>query len=266
MKRNKVAIVVATVIFSVICMVGCAKKDTQTDLNFTIKAISEISDVGDYVTFGHYEQDGDESNGSEPIVWEVLEIEENRALLISKYVLDVKPYDGTTWENCSLRNWLNNEFLNTAFDEAEQLQIPTVKLINPDNSVEEEVLGVIEGGNDTQDKAFVLSVRDIFKYYSFDDWNQSTGYYHVLITDATNYARANGVKTGKITKKDYNNYFKEMNYPSDVIGCQGTYYWLRSPGPVGACIVTSTGSAGWECSYMSDCEVIGVRPALYVEW
>ena len=74
--------------------------------------------VGNVVTFGHYEQDADESNGPEPIEWIVLDVQDGKALLLSKYVLDAKPYytEGTdiTWETCTLRTWLNNYFLNNA--------------------------------------------------------------------------------------------------------------------------------------------------------
>ena len=75
--------------------------------------------VGDYVVFGQYEQDNDTSNGKEDVEWLVLDVQEDRALLISKYLLDCKPYNTTddhvTWETCTLRKWLNDEFINTAF-------------------------------------------------------------------------------------------------------------------------------------------------------
>ena len=75
--------------------------------------------VGNSVSFGSYEQDNNPANGKEEIEWIVLDVQGDRSLLISKYALDCKKYntewtDGT-WESCSLRKWLNSDFLNAAF-------------------------------------------------------------------------------------------------------------------------------------------------------
>ncbi len=51
--------------------------------------------VGDIVNFGHYEQDGNTANGKEEIEWEVLKVESDRMLVISKYALDCKKYNET---------------------------------------------------------------------------------------------------------------------------------------------------------------------------
>lgn len=77
--------------------------------------------VGGYVKFGSYPQ----NNGDikEPIEWLVLEVNGNKALLISSYGLDCKEYhhefEFITWENCDLRKWLNGEFFRRAFTVAE---------------------------------------------------------------------------------------------------------------------------------------------------
>ena len=81
--------------------------------------------VGDTLFFGKYEQDRDFQNGSEDIEWIVLEVSEHRIVLISKYILDVEPFnkfttkseEGKSWEGgCELRSWLNG-FLYQAFEE-----------------------------------------------------------------------------------------------------------------------------------------------------
>ena len=74
----------------------------------------------DVITFGSYELDGDTSNGAEPIEWEVLaEREDGAKLLVSKYLLTSMPYneklEDITWEECTLRSWLNEEFYEQAF-------------------------------------------------------------------------------------------------------------------------------------------------------
>lgn len=93
--------------------------------------------VGETVFFGAYEQDNQQDNGTEPIEWLVLDIQDGKALLISQYALDCKPYhtiDRTvTWETCTLRNWLNTSFYNEAFLTAEQAKIATVTVSADEN-------------------------------------------------------------------------------------------------------------------------------------
>ena len=128
------------------------------------------SDVGDYVLFGSYEQDVYESDGKEAIEWLVLSKEDDRLLLVSKYALDAMPYHDTKiseniiWESCTLRAWLNNEFLNSAFTEEEQSMIPSVTVAAHDNPS----MGGLSSGNDTEDKVFILSYQEAEEYFSSD--------------------------------------------------------------------------------------------------
>lgn len=96
------------------------------------------AEVGDVVTFGRYEQDNDTSNGKESIQWLVIAKEDGRLLVISKYILDYQQYSerdsGTTWEICSLREWLNDDFISSAFSEEEQALIPAVTISADKNS------------------------------------------------------------------------------------------------------------------------------------
>ena len=129
-----------------------------------IKAIK----VGDSYMFGSYEQDNDTSNGEEEIEWRVLAKEDNRILVISKYALDCQQYNkeetAVTWETCSLRKWLNDSFINSAFSSMEQeiIMSSIVKAEkNPSNST--------DPGKDTTDKVFLLSITEAVKYFSDDD-------------------------------------------------------------------------------------------------
>lgn len=142
-------------------------EETPSEAPSQTEATSEAEPEWDpqYITFGHYEQDGDDSNGLEPIEWLILTEEDDRMLIVSRNILDYQPYNDElteiTWENCTLRAWLNDEFINAAFDASEQEQILTVTNINPDN----ELFYGMEGGNDTEDRVFLLSsqeVRDLF--------------------------------------------------------------------------------------------------------
>ena len=91
--------------------------------------------VGDLVTFGSYEQDNVPDNGAEPIEWRVLTVEGDEAMMIAVYALDAKPYNekaakNIKWSTCTLRTWLNDTFLNTAFTQEEQAAIVTHELTN----------------------------------------------------------------------------------------------------------------------------------------
>lgn len=81
-----------------------------------------------FVTYGSYEQDNNKENGKEKIEWIVLKVQNNRALLLSKYCLESKTIIGSyrndvTWENSDLYEWLNTEFVEVAFSNEEKNNI-----------------------------------------------------------------------------------------------------------------------------------------------
>ncbi len=120
------------------------------------------------------------------IEWKVLDNNNGKALLISVKCLETRSYDDDyekyhspkTWENCSLRNWLNTEFLNNAFSNIEKEKIINSLIENVDNKLKGK------GGNDTYDKVFLLSEQEVKKYSEIleeienDDtwWSRSPGY------------------------------------------------------------------------------------------
>lgn len=122
--------------------------------------------IGDVVLFGEYEQDGNNYDGKEPIEWLVLEKKEEKLLLLSKYGLGCGPYNEewtfTTWENCTLRSRLNGTFLREAFSSEEQSRIADTDV---DVDLMETGTEGINPGNDTVDKIFVLSVKEVKKYF-----------------------------------------------------------------------------------------------------
>lgn len=153
--------------------------------------------VGKTIEFGNYPQDKD---GTEkPIEWIVMKKEGNQVLLLSKYVLDAKPYneefEDVTWETSDIRQWLNNEFYTTAFNKTEKAKIQTSLIKNEDNSE----YGT-SGGNDTEDKVFLLSEKEAETLFSDEEER---------IAKATEYAEKSGVYVNKE---------------------KVAWWWLRSPG------------------------------------
>ncbi len=131
------------------------------------KQLSNV-EVGGTITFGSYEQDNDVNNGKEDIEWRVLKKQNNKILVISKYGLDYKNYNNKdeeiTWENCTLRKWLNEEFLKIAFDKIEQNLVISTSLENTDDSKYNT-----SGGEDTIDKVFLFSIEEARRYFLFDN-------------------------------------------------------------------------------------------------
>ena len=127
-----------------------------------------LETVGSVVQFGRYEQDMDLTNGPEPIEWVVLEAQEGRSLLLSRYVLDNRPYndeeDDVVWISCSLRTWLNKDFLNGTFTEAER---GAILLSETDNSKEAELNN--REMPSCRDRVFLLSEGEVRKYYRTGD-------------------------------------------------------------------------------------------------
>lgn len=178
----------------------------------------QMLSVWDCVTFGNYWQELVAETASaekQPIKWRVLSVEGNDAFLLADEGLDNKPYHGemteTSWENCSLRAWLNDTFMRDAFTEEEQdaIKITTVSNSNkdnPDESIDSD------GGADTQDRIYLLSAAEAANTaYGFDDRFYSMSRTREVKTTA--YAYDQGAFASWIEEIDDNG-----------------KWWLRSPG------------------------------------
>ena len=125
------------------------------------------AEVGDYVLFGAYEQDNDTSDGKEDIEWLVLAKNDDRILLISRYALDFRQYNSTdasvSWETCTLRKWLNETFVSSAFT-ADELNRILDTAITDDNDPGDGSAP----GNGPTDKVFLLSHSEVYKYFDSD--------------------------------------------------------------------------------------------------
>ena len=208
---------------------------------------------GSVVTFGRYTQTEDGTDPT-PIQWVVLDYDEenNRTLLLSKYGLDVMPYNRTksavTWENCTLRAWLNGEFLDKAFNEAEQAAILTTVV---DNSARQGYRNWdTYGGNDTLDRMFLLSYAEANRYMDISMDNDN----NIKSRAApTAYAKAQRAWTSR----------NDLT-AAGAEGEQAGYWWLRSPGlkQDRAAYVDSDGSLS---NYDADDRKNTVRPAFWLD-
>lgn len=213
-------------------LAGLTYKDSAEKLQSIKPLLLAKANPGDTVFFGAYEQDNNTSNGKEDVEWLVLEVKDGKALVVSKYALDCKQYNtsntNVTWETCTLRKWLNNDFINAAFSSYEKAMIPTVTVSPDKNST--------NPGNATQDQVFLLSITEANKYFGSDSARQCK---------PTDYAVANGSRE---------------SHSGNLC-----WWWLRSPGSTqdSAAYVYSSGGvieSGNDVDYNDG----AVRPAMWI--
>lgn len=170
-------------------------------------------DVGKIIKFGNYE-------------WLILDVQDNKALIITRYLCWKeeynKKYQDVTWETCTLRKYLNSEFLQK-FTAEEQKKIIETEINNPDN-----LWYGTSGGNNTIDKVFLLGIEEIEKYFGGNDYTE---------------IRRKDLKV----KRDYYKIGCEYEYTDDASGCwlsddynidriaagksfESESWWLRTPG------------------------------------
>lgn len=197
-------------------------------------------EIGETVIFGRYPQTVG-GRDSTAIEWIVLDTSGDKVLLISRYGLDAKQYNNSnksiTWENCTLRTWLNSTFLDKAFTREEQASVQTTWIDNSrrQNSPESSA----DGGNDTYDRVFLLSCAEAEKYFSCDEDR---------ICAPTDYAENHGAGTSD-------------KYKGVEMAC---WWWLRSPGlyQYNTAYINYFGACHYYVgSLTSGC----VRPALWVD-
>ena len=205
-KHTPLIVTVAIVLVAAIVCGIWARSNPANDSTESVKPLSELESVsvGDHFTFGNYPQG---ANGEvQPIEWRVLAVRDGKAFVISEKLLDCVQYNesyiNVTWETCTLRKWMNDDFLNKAFTSNEQAEIANVTNQNPDNSS----YGT-SGGNTTQDKIFALSIDEAGKYFGNNDDRRAA---------PTEYA----IKNGAWTSDSY----------SLSTGEKAGWWWLRSPG------------------------------------
>jgi sarcosine oxidase gamma subunit len=111
-----------------------------------------------------------------PYEWLVLDVQGDRALMITQDVVENRPYHAilqdVTWETCHIRRYLNGDFL-AKFKADEQKMIIETTIQNPNNDN-------TMGGNPTADKIFLLSIQEAGRYFAGDGigkrwWLRSPG-------------------------------------------------------------------------------------------
>lgn len=200
--------------------------------------------IGDSYIFGTYEQDNNISNGKEAIEWTVLDKDGMSLLLVSKQALDCQQYNTSdtdvTWENCSLREWMNGTFLNNAFSTEERALIQSTTV-----SADKNPRYSTDPGTATTDKVFLLSINEAEKYFNSDEARKCA---------PTAYAKAQGAWLSDDTYKTQS-------------GAATCWWWLRSPGNSQyIAAIVNIGGLVYYTGYGVDYDNISVRPALWISF
>ncbi len=124
------------------------------------------------VKFGSYniqKEDDPMDYKLEDLEWQILDYDEknNRVMLLSKYIVEMGEYNEKnkkiTWDKSPLREWLNGYFYYDAFSTYERALIKLTNIKNNKNPI----YGT-DGGKDTKDHIFLLSLEELEKYFHVD--------------------------------------------------------------------------------------------------
>ncbi len=192
------------------------------------------ANIGDIVTLGSYPQ-AKYTTECAPIEWRVLDVQDGKALLISDKILEMvrfnEKYADTCWACSILRDWMNGEFYEKAFTDAEKAEIVATEVVTPDNAKRGT-----KGGDTCEDKVFALSIEELEKYFPVAADRRAA---------ATGHASEDGIYT-----------YDETGY---------SIWWLRSPGyRQYAASRVGTGGAISDMIYDDIKAHRGARPALWV--
>ena len=185
----------------------------------------------------------------EPIKWRVLSINEDGtdAFVMADEVIDLTHYyeDGSveiTWEKSDAREWLNNSFITTAFNEKEMSAIKETTVTTADNKWSGEA-----GGNDTNDKIYLPSIEEMLETsYGFSSDEKEGDTRRIAVTD-----------------------FAEVGGTPKEPFAGAMVYWLRSPGNK-AGYPARVGSWGdgeilTESMWDNAAQNLGIRPVMHVD-
>jgi hypothetical protein len=230
-----------------------AAAEAPAEISTDADDVIPLANIGDIIRFGKYD-------------WRVLDVQDGKMLLIAEKVIMRRDYndrkfESVTWADCELRQYLNGEFYDS-FDEKDRARIIQVTNINPDNPW----YGT-DGGEDTVDYIFPLSIEEVVKYFG------DSGKLRDRPIGDPNMSWLDGVEVWFIND-EYND-DRKAPYADGVESYGEAFgaWWLRTPGgengglPVGTACVGYLGGIEVAGNFTGDAiaSIDGVRPCLWVD-
>lgn len=171
----------------------------------------------------------------EPLQWRILDPQ--TGMILCEYIIDSQAYNNyilvdeqdvntrygdpdktyyaSNWENSSLRAWLNNDFLNTAFTKAQQSKIQSLEreTVSPWSSM--------FNSNPTTDKIALLSYQEaLTKEYGLNtDYNAKDP---ARVKTSTDYAQCQGIEYNNHSDSVVNHWVLRTSSGSNFINIVGS--------------------------------------------
>ena len=160
--------------------------------------------IGDKISLGSYEQDGDYINGNEPLSWTVIGVDDYNAIMICDTCIEARPYtltDDNSWSNSDIREWLNDDFYNSAFTHNEMRIISDEDYVTQSLSVNTDSGEYYSVGSEITTDHVILPDSMI------------------LLTDIRDY-----ISSYDVSEIALNSYLNNTDYDPDEL-----VFWLREP-------------------------------------
>ena len=224
-----IALVIVCVLFS------CSDYDVLVDEDTCVDEsliYLQCLDVGSIIVFGQY-------------YWRILEIQEERALIITENLISQQPFannhSSSSWEDSNMRRWLNSDFYYT-FDDYDRSYIFEVTVANYGNPWFETAVSL-----DTVDKIFILSIDEILRYLGGE-------YQGEITTDDTYSSGITGI-------------WDELDNERVALNMFGLpqWWWLRSAGQNDYHRANVLLDGSINLQGISNNTIGGVRPALWID-
>lgn len=199
--------------------------------------------MNEYIKFGHFPQTATGDNL--PIEWLVLKREKNKALVISRYVLTVRPFhkwhEPVLWGDSTLMYWLDSVFPLIAFSQEEKDAIIETNIPVATNITRPDVCD-----SSMKCSVFILDAKEAAELFPDDEDRLCIPTPHVIATQ---------------------NYWHSKFFTID--GVATTLWWLRTTGKdaLHASFITVSGHIEEDPEYLAKIQdpTYGVRPAMWVD-
>lgn len=177
-----------------------------------------------------------------PIEWQIMKLEGSRALLVSRYCLDVLPYDqnynDVGYDRSSLRAWLNGKFYCNSFTLKEKQAIC--------ESIVSTETKTVTGGFTVQNKIFLLNTDEAASLFPDEVLRRCS---------PTSYVLEKGIDMAC-----------EHRTKDGQFACP---WWLRTPGTNEEAktivCVSDNGTFDWDGMDIDTVDYAAVRPAMWVD-